>query len=717
MRILQPFPKFPLENRVRRGYVLDLDMHCNPPIDPPREVTEGWVASNRLKGLPLCLEHDMIDFPEENHEPIGEILDSKIVKGRVMVHFALRDDLEKCKEVSKMIDDGLMCELSLAHRVKNNEYMPVEISLCERAGRERAYLASGDKVDDALFVAGSGFVVPGDAAAVAEKETKELPAETKTSAAPSTEPAGDANAQVKPTDASSVPQSDASSADAPRAEERKTVAPPETGTVAQAGAPKEEASTLPGATKGPQADTAVTGSAERAEPAGASIPSAESLKDVIKEAVREALGEVKDTKASAAGAGVPMDIEAPVPETQQPAKETKSDTVAPMDVDSSSGKTSVCDPVVKTDSKTSVAAMASQEAAPALNQQATEQTSAPLQQQQQEVPVQQQQQQQQVPRPDGAVIREHVGTTNWTSPFFPQQPGAGQDAAAPAKMDPQPTAPQAAAQDASLTPKPSTDSIICDTAKALLEQHKDSTPAFNALMALLDAKDVMTASRIIQDLASRPAKMARSSQEQPAQAQPQEVGVAASATRRPAMQPQQQQTPVQLGYSSGRGPAPIPSSADQSQEGFLVVASDMNPRADVVQKIRASAGSVFLQQPTHFKNAHFNQYADENWERQRRRIAHGVGEGLAFARSSGATSGFVASARDPNITRCAKAGTSFIIPCLTDDTGRLPNDMFECVAKTIEFVARTTPAGASAWEVRASVTESINDQGKRSRVL
>jgi hypothetical protein len=436
---------------------------------------------------------------------------------------------------------------------------------------------------------------------------------------------------------------------------------------------------------------------------------------MIKDAVREALSENK-------GTAVPMETDLPpaqVSTDQTKAEETKGGA-APMDVDQSTGKTSVCDPAVQPTPKTPAdAAMASQDTAPAQTSSdpaaAAQPDAAPAQQQQQQAPPAQQQAQQQVPRPDGALLREHVKATDWASPFFPagQAPPAAETQAQAPPAKPAVAETQSTTQESSGPPKPSNDSIICDTAKALLEQHKD-TPAFNTLMALLDSKDVTTAARIIQDLASRPAKASRTAAPETVQ----EVGVAAGAQRRPAQpaQPAQQQQYVQLGYSSGRGPAPMPGAAPQAaDEGFIVVASDMNPRADAISKIRASGGSVFMQQPS-FKNAHYNMYAENNWMRQQRRMAQAVGEGLSFARSSGATAGFIASARDPNATRCAKAGTSFVMPCLSDDS-KLPSDIFECVAKTVEYVARTCAAGASAWEIQVGPTagSAVNEFNKRSR--
>lgn len=242
-------------------------------------------------------------------------------------------------------------------------------------------------------------------------------------------------------------------------------------------------------------------------------------------------------------------------------------------------------------------------------------------------------------------------------------------------------------------------------------------------MALLDAGDVVTATRIIQDLSLRATKAPRtedvSSDPHPSpltSTQPQtaqEIGVAASARRS-----QPPQAPVPIGMASGRGPSHQPASVpDPRQDGFIVVASDMRPNPSTLERVRASAESVFMARPK-FKNAHINPYAEENWARQQERINQTVREGLAFARAVGANSGYVASARDPNHKRCVKPGeTSFIVPCLTDD-GVLPSDMFEAIAKTVEYVARTCAYGASQWEVQtapAAPADRFSDQGKRFR--
>lgn len=292
---------------------------------------------------------------------------------------------------------------------------------------------------------------------------------------------------------------------------------------------------------------------------------------------------------------------------------------------------------------------------------------APAEQQQQAPPPPQQQQQQEAP------------------PAAPQQ----QEAPPAQQQQQQPSAP-AVTEEAR---------AICSLAKDLLSKTPD-IPGYSILMAGLEAGNSATATALLRDLVARPTKTVRT--EDPAMV----TGVAASRGPVPP-----------AGFAPGRALQPVQQQQAQPQQqrlqplgptmpqGVVVLASANRPRQTEVDRLRSKAPMIFSEWNPHSRN---------NVGRQEGRVNRIVSEGMYFAQSEGATTGFVASASDVSkaIRQVPQGKVAFVYQSLVD--GELPTDVTELTWRNIDAFAAETLEGAREYEIQV-IGRARNEAGKRIR--
>jgi hypothetical protein len=237
---------------------------------------------------------------------------------------------------------------------------------------------------------------------------------------------------------------------------------------------------------------------------------------------------------------------------------------------------------------------------------------------------------------------------------------------------------------------------ICSLAKDLLSKTPD-IPGYSILMAGLEAGNSATATALLRDLVARPTKTVRT--EDPT------VGVAASRGPVPpagfapgrALQPvqQQQQAQPQQQRLQPLGPT--------MPQGVVVLASANRPRQTEVDRLRSKAPMIFSEWNPHSRN---------NIGLQEGRVNRIVSEGMYFAQSEGATTGYVASASDVSkaIKQVPQGKVAFVYQSLVD--GDMPTDVTELTWRNIDAFAAETPEGAREYEIQV-IGRARNDAGKR----